>query len=146
MVKFTLPEASYDEHEALLHDAEDVLQALGLPYRVIQHCTVELSFAAAKCYDLELWAPVDRKYNLEISSCSNFESFQARRANIRFRRQPHAKAEFVHTLNASGTALPRLVIAILENYQQEDGTVQIPEVLKPYVGGIDRISSTSGSE
>ena len=140
MVKFTLPEKSYDEHEALLRDAEDVLQALGLPYRVIQHCSVELSFAAAKCYDLELWAPVDRKYNLEISSCSNYESFQARRSNIRFRRKPHAKTEFVHTLNASGTALPRLVIAILENYQQEDGTVQIPEVLKPYVGGVDRIT------
>ena len=140
MVKFTLPEKSYDEHEALLRDAEDVLQALGLPYRVIQHCSVELSFAAAKCYDLELWAPVDRKYNLEISSCSNFESFQARRSNIRFRRKPHAKTEFVHTLNASGTALPRLVIAILENYQREDGTVEIPEVLKPYVGGVDRIT------
>ena len=146
MVKFTLPEKSYDEHEVLLRDAEDVLQALGLPYRVIQHCSVELSFAAAKCYDLELWAPVDQKYNLEISSCSNFEAFQARRANIRFRRKPHAKTEFVHTLNASGTALPRLVIAILENYQREDGTVQIPEVLKPYVGGIDRISSSSLSE
>ncbi len=146
MVKFTLPEKSYDEHEALLRDAEDVLQALGLPYRVIQHCSVELSFAAAKCYDIELWAPVDQNFNLEISSCSNFESFQARRANIRFRRQPHAKTEFVHTLNASGTALPRLVIAILENYQREDGTVQIPEVLKPYVGGIDRISSSSVTE
>ncbi len=146
MVKFTLPEESYDEHERLLRDAEDVLQALGLPYRVIQHCSVELSFAAAKCYDIELWAPVDQNFNLEISSCSNFESFQARRANIRFRRQPHAKTEFVHTLNASGTALPRLVIAILENYQREDGTVQIPEVLKPYVGGIDRISSSSVTE
>ena len=146
MVKFTLPEKSYDEHEALLRNAEDVLQALGLAYRVIQHCSVELSFAAAKCYDLELWSPVDQKFNLEISSCSNYESFQARRANIRFRRQPHAKTEFVHTLNASGTALPRLVIAILENYQQEDGTIQIPEILKPYVGGIDRITSDSISE
>ena len=146
MVKFTLPEKSYDEHEALLRNAEDVLQALGLPYRVIQHCSVELSFAAAKCYDLELWSPVDQKFNLEISSCSNYESFQARRANIRFRRQPHAKTEFVHTLNASGTALPRLVIAILENYQQEDGTIQIPELLKPYMGGIDLITSDSISE
>ncbi len=146
MVKFTLPEKSYDEHEALLRDAEDILQALGLPYRVIQHCSVELSFAAAKCYDLELWSPVDQKFNLEISSCSNYESFQARRANIRFRRQPHAKTEFVHTLNASGTALPRLVIAILENYQQEDGTIQIPELLKPYMGGIDLITSDSISE
>ena len=146
MVKFALPEKSYDEHEALLRDAEDILQALGLPYRVIQHCSVELSFAAAKCYDLELWSPVDQKFNLEISSCSNYESFQARRANIRFRRQPHAKTEFVHTLNASGTALPRLVIAILENYQQEDGTIQIPELLKPYMGGIDLITSDSISE
>ena len=146
MVKFTLPEKSYDEHEALLRDAEDILQALGLPYRVIQHCSVELSFAAAKCYDLELWSSVDQKFNLEISSCSNYESFQARRANIRFRRQPHAKTEFVHTLNASGTALPRLVIAILENYQQEDGTIQIPELLKPYMGGIDLITSDSISE
>ena len=146
MVKFTLPEKSYDEHEALLRNAEDILQALGLPYRVIQHCSVELSFAAAKCYDLELWSPVDQKFNLEISSCSNYESFQARRANIRFRRQPHAKTEFVHTLNASGTALPRLVIAILENYQQEDGTIQIPELLKPYMGGIDLITSDSISE
>ena len=146
MVKFTLPEKSYDEHEALLRNAEDVLQALGLAYRVIQHCSVELSFAAAKCYDLELWSPVDQKFNLEISSCSNYESFQARRANIRFRRQPHAKTEFVHTLNASGTALPRLVIAILENYQQEDGTIQIPELLKPYMGGIDLITSDSISE
>ena len=146
MVKFTLPEKSYDEHEALLRNAEDVLQALGLPYRVIQHCSVELSFAAAKCYDLELWSPVDQKFNLEISSCSNYESFQARRANIRFRRQPHAKTEFVHTLNASGTALPRLVIAILENFQQEDGTIQIPELLKPYMGGIDLITSDSISE
>ena len=146
MVKFTLPEKSYDEHEALLRNAEDVLQALGLPYRVIQHCSVELSFAAAKCYDLELWSPVDQKFNLEISSCSNYESFQARRANIRFRRQPHAKTEFVHTLNASGTALPRLVIAILENFQQEDGTIQIPELLKPYMGDIDLITSDSISE
>ena len=123
-----------------------MLQALGLPYRVVQHCSVELSFAAAKCYDIELWAPVDQKYNLEISSCSNFEAFQARRANIRFRRKPHAKIEFVHTLNASGTALPRLVIAILENYQRDDGSVKIPEVLKPYVGGIDRIATPGISE
>ncbi len=139
MVKFTLPETSYDEHESLLSDAESVLQVLGLPYRVIQHCTADLSFAAAKCYDLELWSPMDEKFNLEISSCSNYEDFQARRANIRFRREAGAKPEFVHTLNASGTALPRLIIAILEVYQQEDGSIRIPEILRQYVGGIERI-------
>ncbi len=139
MVKFTLPETSYDEHESLLKDVEDVLQALKLPYRIIQHCTGELSFAAAKCYDIELWAAVEEKFSLEISSCSNYEDFQSRRANIRFRRERGAKPEFVHTLNASGTALPRLVIAILENYQQADGSIRVPEVLKPYMGGIEQI-------
>ena len=139
MVKFTLPETSYDEHESLLTDAEDVLQALGLPYRIVQHCTAELTFAAAKCYDIELWAVAEEKFSLEISSCSNFENFQARRANIRFRRELGAKPEFVHTLNGSGTALPRLVIAILETYQQEDGSIRIPEVLSPYMSGIERI-------
>ncbi len=142
MVKLTLPETSYDEHESLLRDAEEVLQAFKLPYRVIQHCTVDLSFSAAKCYDIELWAPVDEKFNLEISSCSNFEAFQARRANIRFRREPGAKPELVHTLNASGTALPRLVIAILETYQQEDGSIRIPEALIPYMGGVETIELT----
>ena len=139
MVKFTRPETSYNEHESLLKDAEDVLQALGLAYRVVQHCTVELSFAAAKCYDIELWAPVDEKFSLEISSCSNYEDFQARRANIRFRRERGSKPEFVHTLNASGTALPRLAIALLETYQQADGSIRIPEVLKPYLGGVEEI-------
>ena len=138
MVKFTLPETSYDEHERLLANAEDVVQALELPYRVVTLCTADLGFAAAKCYDIEVWAAAEERY-LEISSCSNFADFQARRANIRFRREPGAKPEFVHTLNASGLALPRVVIAILENYQQADGSIRIPEVLKPYMGGVGRI-------
>ncbi len=138
MVKFTTPETSYTEHESLLTNAESVLQALGLPYRVVQHCTVELSFAAAKCYDIEVWAPAGEKF-LEVSSCSNFEAFQARRANIRYRPEPGAKPEFIHTLNASGTALPRVVIALLETYQNPDGTVRVPAVLQPYMGGLQQI-------
>lgn len=138
MVKFTTPETSYAEHESLLANAESVLQALGLPYRVVQHCTVELSFAAAKCYDIEVWAPAAQRF-LEVSSCSNFEAFQARRANIRFRREAGAKPEFVHTLNASGTALPRVVIALLETYQNADGTLRVPAVLQPYMGGLAQI-------
>lgn len=138
MVKFTTPETSYEEHESLLENAESVLQALGLTYRVVQHCTVELSFAAAKCYDIEVWAPA-RERHLEVSSCSNFEAFQARRANIRYRPEAGAKPEFVHTLNASGTALPRVVIALLETYQNSDGTVRIPAVLQPYMGGLKQI-------
>ena len=138
MVKFSTPETSYAEHETLLENAESVLQALGLPYRVVQHCTVELSFAAAKCYDIEVWAPAGAKF-LEVSSCSNFEAFQARRANIRYRPEPGAKPEFIHTLNASGTALPRVVIALLETYQNPDGTVRVPAVLQPYMGGLKQI-------
>lgn len=138
MVKFTTPETSYAEHETLLANAESVLQALGLPYRVVQHCTVELSFAAAKCYDIEVWAPAGEKF-LEVSSCSNFEAFQARRANIRYRPEAGAKPEFIHTLNASGTALPRVVIAFLETYQNPDGTVRVPAVLQPYMGGLKLI-------
>ncbi len=138
MVKFTTPETSYAEHETLLENAERVLQALELPYRVVQHCTVELSFAAAKCYDIEVWAPAGEKF-LEVSSCSNFESFQARRANIRYRPEAGAKPEFIHTLNASGTALPRVVIALLEIYQNSDGTVRVPTVLQPYMGGLKLI-------
>ena len=138
MVKFTTPETSYMEHETLLANAESVLQALGLPYRVVQHCTVELSFAAAKCYDIEVWAPAGEKF-LEVSSCSNFEAFQARRANIRYRPEAGAKPEFIHTLNASGTALPRVVIALLETYQNPDGTVRVPAVLQPYMGGLTLI-------
>ncbi|MDE0013479.1 MAG: serine--tRNA ligase [Candidatus Poribacteria bacterium] len=139
MVKFTTPETSYAEHESLLENAESVLQALGLAYRVVQHCTVELGFSAAKCYDIEVWAPVGQRF-LEVSSCSNFEAFQARRANIRFRPEPRAKPEFIHTLNASGTALPRVVIALLETYQNPDGTVRVPAVLQPYMGGLTQIA------
>lgn len=132
MVKFVKPETSYDELESLLTQAEDVLQALKLPYRVLELCTAELSFAAAKCYDIEVWAPGVQKW-LEVSSCSNFENFQARRGNIRY-RQNDGKANFVHTLNGSGLALPRTVIAILENYQTDEGTVVVPEVLRELLG------------
>ena len=117
----------------LLGDAEAVLRALELHYRVVLLSSADISFAAAKCYDLEAWAPGVGRW-LEVSSCSNFTDFQARRANIRFRREPGAKPEFVHTLNASGVALPRTVVAIIENYQQKDGTVIVPEVLRPYMG------------
>ncbi len=133
MVKFVKPETSYDELESLLANAEDVLQRLALPYRVIELCTADLSFGAAKCYDIEVWAPGVQKW-LEVSSCSNFEAFQARRGNIRFRNSASGKTEFVHTLNGSGLALPRTVIAILETYQQEDGTVRVPEVLRDRMG------------
>ncbi|MCX8052872.1 MAG: serine--tRNA ligase [Armatimonadetes bacterium] len=133
LVKFCTPETSYDEHEKLLADAEDILKRLRLPYRVVLLSAGDMSFAAAKCYDLELYAPGVDKW-LEVSSCSNFEAFQARRANIRYRPGPGAKPEFVHTLNGSGVALPRLVVSILENYQQPDGTVEVPDVLRPYVG------------
>ncbi len=135
LVKFTTPETSYDEHEKLLRDAETVLQRLELPYRVVALCTGDLGFAAAKCYDLELWSPGVQMW-LEVSSCSNFEAFQARRANIRYRPEPTAKPEFVHTLNASGVATPRLMAALLENYQQPDGSVVIPDALRPYMDGV----------
>ncbi len=135
LVKFTTPETSYDEHEKLLRDAETVLQRLELPYRIVALCTGDLGFAAAKCYDLEVWSPGVQMW-LEVSSCSNFEAFQARRANIRYRPEPTAKPEFVHTLNASGVATPRLMAAILENYQQEDGSVVIPEALRSYMDGV----------
>ncbi|NIA28950.1 MAG: serine--tRNA ligase [Actinobacteria bacterium] len=133
MVKFVKPETSYNELELLLGNAEEVLQLLKLPYRILTLATGDLSFAAAKCYDIEVWAQGIEKW-LEVSSCSNFEDFQARRANIRFRRQKGAKPEFVHTLNGSGLALPRTVIAILENYQTDEGTVIVPEILQKYVG------------
>lgn len=137
MVKFVEPETSYDELEALVKNAEDVLRALGLVYRVVALCAGDLSFAAAKCYDIELWAPGQNAW-LEVSSCSNFESFQARRAGIRYRNKKR-KAEFVHTLNGSGVALARLVVAILENYQLADGSVELPEAVVPYMDGIRRI-------
>lgn len=139
MVKFVKPEDSYAELEKLLANAEAVLQALGLTYRVVMLATRDLSFSASKCYDLEAYACGVDKW-LEVSSCSNFESFQARRANIRFKRKDNKKLDFVHTLNGSGVALARTVIAILENYQQKDGSVIIPEVLRPYLNGQERIS------
>ena len=139
MVKFVKPEDSYDELEKLVNNAETILQLLNLPYRVVVLATQDLSFSASKCYDLEAYAPGIDKW-LEVSSCSNFESFQARRANIRFRRNDTKKIEFVHTLNGSGVALARTVVAILENYQQKDGSILIPEVLRPYLHGKERIS------
>ena len=133
LVKFVKPEESYDELEKLTGHAEKVLQMLGLPYRVMSMCTGDLGFTAAKKYDIEVWIPSYNTYR-EISSCSNFEGFQARRANIRFRREAKGKPEHVHTLNGSGLAIGRTVAAILENYQQADGSVIIPEVLRPYMG------------
>jgi len=138
LVKFTKPEDSFDELEKLTRDAEAVLQGLGLPYRVVALCTGDLGFSAAKTYDLEVWLPGQQTYR-EISSCSCFTDFQARRANIRFRRTPTSKPEFVHTLNGSGLAVGRTLVAILENYQQADGSVLVPEALRPYMGGLDRI-------
>jgi seryl-tRNA synthetase len=139
MVKFVKPENSYDELEKLVHDAEDVLQALGIPYRVVMLSTQDLSFSASKCYDLEAYACGIDKW-LEVSSCSNFESFQARRANIKFKKEDTKKLDFLHTLNGSGIALARTVVAILENYQQKDGTVLIPEALRPYFDGLRTIT------
>ena len=139
MVKFVEPANSYDELESLTANAEAVLQRLGLHYRVIELCTGDLSFASAKTYDIELWAPGQEIW-LEVSSCSNFEDFQARRANIRY-RNADGKVGFVHTLNGSGVALPRLMVAILENYQQADGSVVVPEALRPYMGGLEKIEA-----
>lgn len=133
MVKFTKPETSYDELEKLVTDAEDILQALKIPYRILKLCTGDLSFSAAKCYDIETWSPAENKW-LEASSCSNFENFQARRANIRFRKSEDKKVEFVHTLNGSGLATSRLMVSILENYQTPEGKVIVPEVLQKYTG------------
>ncbi|RKY32806.1 MAG: serine--tRNA ligase [Candidatus Omnitrophota bacterium] len=138
LVKFVRPQDSYAELEKLLQDAREVLQLLDLPYRVIILPTADISFAASKCYDLEVYAPGIDKW-LEVSSCSNFESFQARRANIRFRNKDTKELDFVHTLNGSGIALARTMVAILENYQQKDGSILVPKVLKPYVDGKERI-------
>ncbi|MDD3582249.1 MAG: serine--tRNA ligase, partial [Desulfobacca sp.] len=140
LVKFTTPETSYDELEKLLHDAEEVLQELGLPYQVVTLCTGDLGFAAAKTYDIEVWLPGQGLYR-EISSCSNFEDFQARRAQIRFRRAESKGTELVHTLNGSGLAVGRTLVAILENYQQADGRVVVPERLRTYMEGLEVISS-----
>lgn len=140
LVRFVKPEDSYEELEKLTGHAEKVLQLLNLPYRALKMCTADLGFTAAKKYDLEVWIPTQNVYR-EISSCSNFEDFQARRAHIRFRREPGAKPEYVHTLNGSGLAVGRTVAAILENYQQEDGSVVIPDVLRPYMGGKEKIEA-----
>ncbi|HUV79115.1 MAG TPA: serine--tRNA ligase [Desulfobacterales bacterium] len=138
LVKFTRPETSYDELETLLNNAEKILKDLGLPYQVINLCTGDLGFSAAKTYDIEVWMPAQGVYR-EISSCSNFESFQARRANIRFKRKGKKGTELVHTLNGSGLAVGRTFAAILENFQQADGSVMIPEALKPYMGGMEKL-------
>lgn len=142
MVKFVEPETSYSELETLTGNAEDVLQRLGLEYRILSLCAGDISFAAAKCYDIELWAPGQEAW-LEVSSCSNFEDFQARRAGIRY-RDGNGKARYIHTLNGSGVALPRLVVAILENYQNSDGSVDLPEALHPYMGGIKKLVPADG--
>lgn len=139
LVKFVTPETSYEELESLLLDAEEVLQLLELPYRVVVLCTGDLGFAAAKTYDIEVWSPGQNRY-IEISSCSNFEDFQARRANIRYRPKGGGKPRFVHTLNGSGLAVGRTLMALLENYQQEDGSVIIPKALRPYTGGLEKIT------
>ena len=138
LVKFATPETSYDELESLTANAEKVLQLLGLPYRTVVLSTGDMGFSAAKTYDIEVWLPSQKLYR-EISSCSNCEAFQARRANIKYRPEGTGKAEYVHTLNGSGLAVGRTLIAVLENYQQADGSVQIPEVLRPFMGGKERI-------
>ena len=138
MVKLTEPENSYDELEAMVRNAEAVLQRLKLPYRVVELCTGDMGFGAAKTYDLEVWLPGQNTYR-EISSCSNCEDFQARRANIRYRKEKKGKPLFVHTLNGSGLAVGRTLVAVLENYQQKDGSVIIPDALRPYMGGLTKI-------
>jgi seryl-tRNA synthetase len=142
LVKFTTSDQSYEELESLTRNAEEILKRLDLPYRTMLLCTGDMGFASAKTYDIEVWLPSQGTYR-EISSCSNTEAFQARRANIRFRREGTGKAEFVHTLNGSGLAIGRTLIAILENYQQADGSVVVPEALRPYMGGRERIEPSS---
>jgi seryl-tRNA synthetase len=139
LVKISKPEDSYNELELLTANAEEVLKKLELPYRVVLLCTGDTGFSAAKTYDLEVWLPAQNKYR-EISSCSNCEDFQARRANIRYRSKENEKVNFVHTLNGSGLAVGRTLVAVLENYQQKDGSVIIPDVLRPYMGGVEKIS------
>ena len=142
LMAFTTPEDSYHELERLTSNAEEVLKQLELPYRTMLLCTGDMGFASAKTYDLEVWLPGQNTYR-EISSCSNTEAFQARRANIRFRREGTGKAEFVHTLNGSGLAVGRTLIAVLENYQQKDGTIIVPPALRPYMGGLETIARQS---
>jgi seryl-tRNA synthetase len=139
LVKFCRPENSYDELESLLNHAETILKKLEIPYQVIELCTGDLGFSAAKTYDIEVWMPAQGLYR-EISSCSNFEDFQARRANIRFKRQGQKGTQLVHTLNGSGLAVGRTVAAILENFQQADGSVVVPASLRPYMGGLEKIA------
>jgi seryl-tRNA synthetase len=133
LIKFAKPEDSYDELEAMVRDSEEVLRQLDIPYRVIELCTGDMGFGMAKTYDIEVWLPGQNTYR-EIGSISNAEDYQARRANIRFKRTKDAKTEYVHTLNGSGLAVGRTVIAVIENYQQEDGSIKVPEALKPYMG------------
>jgi seryl-tRNA synthetase len=140
MVKFVRPEMSDAELASLLDDAEDVCRRLGLHHRVVEMCTGDLSFTAARKFDVEVWAPGCGEW-LEVSSCSNFRDFQARRANIRFRPEAKGKPELVHTLNGSGLALPRVMIAVLETYQRADGSVSVPPVLRPFMGGVDVIAA-----
>ncbi|MBP7231795.1 MAG: serine--tRNA ligase [Syntrophaceae bacterium] len=139
MVKFSKPETSYEELEKLTANAEEVLKRLNIPFRTVCLCTADLGFSSAKTYDVEAWLPGQNAYR-EISSCSNFEDFQARRASIRFRRKDSGKVEFVHTLNGSGLAVGRTVVAVMENYQQEDGSIMIPEALRPYMRGLEKIT------
>jgi seryl-tRNA synthetase len=138
MVKFVAPEHSEEELEKLTLNAEEVLQLLELPYRVVELCTGDLGFSSEHTYDIEVWLPFADTYR-EISSCSNFGDFQARRANIKFKRENQGKNEFVHTINGSGLAVRRTVAAIMENYQNEDGTITIPDALRPYLNGLEKI-------
>jgi seryl-tRNA synthetase len=139
LVKFATPESSYDELESLAKDAAIVLELLELPHRIVLLCTGDMGFSSAKTYDIEVWIPSENTYR-EISSCSNFEDFQARRAGIRYRPKEGGKPRLLHTLNGSGLAVGRTVVAILENYQDSDGSVKIPKVIVPYMGGVERIS------
>lgn len=143
LVKFTKPEESYAEHDKLTAHAESILQKLGLHYRTVLLCTADMGASSAKTYDIEVWLPGQQLYR-EISSCSNFEAYQARRANVRFKRDGAKKTELVHTLNGSGLAVGRTWLAVLENYQQADGSVVVPEVLRPYMGGVDKITKQGG--
>jgi seryl-tRNA synthetase len=143
LVKLTTPETSMAELEGMVTDAEEVLKRLGLPYRVVVLSTGDMGFSAAKTYDLEVWLPGQEAYR-EISSCSNCTDFQARRASLRYRPEPKGKPRFLHTLNGSGLAVGRTLIAVLENYQQADGSVVVPEALRPYLGGLERITRSAG--